>query len=376
METATSLAIAQLSQYLRALTGRLDPGAGWYGEFLRRDPAGMRACLDGTAMPPWDVVESLLGDAGADAREAEYAAGLRAAAVRAWDARPGGAQELRTLLAAAVAERAASEAALRDLTARLAAAPGPPEAESLGRELAWTQDDAARAAARCEDLTHRLTEAPLRAPGAPVRAPDPLDPAGGAERLASAEGAGSPRLAVGDLVSPEWVPGRPDPAGSAPTPGHLDPVGGAGRLGGAVGEPAGPPTPGEPDPVGPAWAPGGPDSADGAGRLASAEGVGRPGLAVGDPAGPVWALRHPGPGRERGDGAQPADGVDAARPEVAQAGDGMPPRRVGEDVPPPPVGDGVAAPVGRAEGRWLRGGRRAGGARYAGAAVPPPVFTP
>ncbi|EDX22088.1 hypothetical protein SSAG_01879 [Streptomyces sp. Mg1] len=229
METATSLAIAQLSQYLRALTGRLDPRAGWYGEFLRRDPAGMRACLDGTAMPPWDVVESLLGDAGADDREARYAALLRAAAVTAWDARPGGAQELRTLLAAAVAERAASEAALRDLTARLAAAPGPPEAESLGRELAWTRDDAARAAARCEDLTHRLKKTPL---------PPPV--------------------------------------------------------------PASPPTPA---PVGPV-----------------------PGRATS--------------GRQRRVGSE--SGADDAWPEV--------------EVPPPPVGDGVAAPVGRAEGRWLRGG--------------------
>lgn len=40
METATSLAISQLSGYLLGLTQRLDPGAGWYGEFLRRDPEG------------------------------------------------------------------------------------------------------------------------------------------------------------------------------------------------------------------------------------------------------------------------------------------------------------------------------------------------
>ncbi|MFD6179597.1 hypothetical protein ACFWGU_00005, partial [Streptomyces goshikiensis] len=266
METATSLAIAQLSEYLRALTRRLDPGAGWYGEFLRRDPDGMRACLDGTAMLPWDVVESLLRDAGADARETEYAARLRAAAVTAWDARPGGAAELRTLLAAAAAQRATSEAALRDLTARLAADPDAPDAEALDRELAWTRDDAARAAARCEDLTHRLTEAPL---------PPPV--------------------------------------------------------------PADPPTPGPTDPAD-SWAPGHPD-----------------------PAGPVPG-RH-APGRQRHAGA---DGADPARPEAEVQGDGV----QGDEVPPQRMGDEVAAPVGRAEGRWLRGGRRAGGARYAGAAVP------
>ncbi|MYT26446.1 hypothetical protein GTW69_40325, partial [Streptomyces sp. SID7760] len=108
------------------MTQRLDPGTGWYGEFLRRDPQGLRACLEGAAMPPWDVVESLLGDlAGARgaefaAREREYAARLRAAAVTVWDRLPGGAEELRTLLSAAAEQRAVSQAAARALTARLA----------------------------------------------------------------------------------------------------------------------------------------------------------------------------------------------------------------------------------------------------------------
>ncbi|MEV0991440.1 UL36 very large tegument protein, partial [Streptomyces sp. NPDC049949] len=144
------------------MTQRLDPGTGWYGEFLRRDPEGLRACLDGAAMPPWDVVESLLGDLagtrGAElaAREREYAARLRAAAVAVWDRLPGGAQELRTLLAAAADQRSVSEAATRALAARLGSAPGPAEAEALTRELAWTQDDTARAASRHEDLVSRL----------------------------------------------------------------------------------------------------------------------------------------------------------------------------------------------------------------------------
>ncbi|MET9948871.1 hypothetical protein ABZZ19_28885, partial [Streptomyces sp. NPDC006341] len=70
METAASLVIGQLTEYLRGLTRRLDPGTGWYAEFLRRDPEGMRACLDGAAIPPWDVVDSLLRDlAGAGGAE-------------------------------------------------------------------------------------------------------------------------------------------------------------------------------------------------------------------------------------------------------------------------------------------------------------------
>ncbi|MCX5193524.1 hypothetical protein OOK31_06400 [Streptomyces sp. NBC_00249] len=178
METPTALVIGQLTDYLRGLTQRLDPGAGWYGEFLRRDPDGMRACLEGAAVPPWDVVESLLGDLAGErdavAREAAYAAGLRAAAVAAWDAMPGGAQELRTLLPAAAEQRARSQEALRSLTARLGGVGDPAEAAALNRELAWIRDDAARAGARHADLTARLSALPLPLPEPPSR--PPLEP--------------------------------------------------------------------------------------------------------------------------------------------------------------------------------------------------------
>ncbi|MFD9726336.1 hypothetical protein [Streptomyces sp. NPDC059072] len=266
METATSLVIIQLSDYLRGLTQRLDPGAGWYGEFLHRDPDGMRACLDGRAMAPWDVVESLLADLavarGAEfaERESAYAARLRAAAVTAWDRLPGGDAELRTLLAASAAQRADSEAALRHLAERLSSTTDPAEAEALSRELAWTRDDATRATSRQADLTSRL--AAVSPPG--EAAPAPAAPA---------------------------APGSP--------PGSDRP---------------GPAAPGTPGPVG---------------------------------AGP-WV-----PGHARPEG-EPLEAVPRQRaPEVGER------------------------PVGRAEGRWLRGGRRSGGARYAGSAAPePPAFTP
>ncbi|MEU9300090.1 hypothetical protein [Streptomyces sp. NPDC048269] len=163
------------------MTQRLDPGAGWYGEFLRRDPDGLRACLDGAAIPPWDVVESLLRDLTATrgeqigARETVYAARLRAAAVTAWDRLPGGTEELRTQYAGAAAQRADARAALRSLTARLGGAGDPAEADALARELSWAQDDAARAAARHEDISARL--AALRAgPGDSVRPAGPDTP--------------------------------------------------------------------------------------------------------------------------------------------------------------------------------------------------------
>ncbi|MGW1773510.1 hypothetical protein [Streptomyces sp. NPDC002104] len=291
METATSQVIGQLSGYMRGLTQRLDPGAGWYGEFLRRDPQGMRACLDGAAMPPWDVLESLLGDLAASTgaaaleREARYAAGLRAAAVGVWDRLPGGVEELHTLLASAAEQRARARDALRVLSARLAETADPAQAQALSRELSWTRDDAARAAARHDDLTTRL-EAVAPGPSAGPPAPEPLTGVP-AQRTAAWPG---PRDAG-------W-PGAP----TAEAPGRA---------------------PGTASDEASRWSPG------------SASGRG--------PGTPSDVASGRAPGMPSGEAAAPtAD----------------------------PVPDGAAEPVGRAEGRWLRGARRSGGARYAGAAAP------
>ncbi|MFF4367715.1 hypothetical protein [Streptomyces sp. NPDC001594] len=190
------------------MTRRLDPGAGWYGEFLRRDPEGMRACLDGVALPPWDVLESLLldlpGAPGTTAREAAYAAGLRAAAVAVWDVRPEGARELRSLLATAAEQRAAAEEAVRTLTARLDATADPERAQTLSRELAWTHDDAVRAASRQADLQARLSALPLPAvprQRAPFPTPRPTAP---------------PAAPLTPQPAPHEPPPTADPTGSAP----------------------------------------------------------------------------------------------------------------------------------------------------------------
>lgn len=276
METATSLAISQLSGYLLGLTQRLDPGAGWYGEFLRRDPEGMKACLDGAAMPPWDMVESLLRDlAGARgaefaARETVYAAQLRAAAVTVWDRLPGGEGELRTLLAAAVAQRAASQTALRSLTVRLGRAADRAQTDTLTRELAWAQDDVARAVARHEDLAARLRALHV--------GPDGMWPA-------------RPEVAP-------WLPGVPRQREARTEPST-----------GSRAEPS------------------------------------------------TGSSAEPSTGSSAGSSAVPSTRPDTAAAEEPSA------------RPEPPVG--------RAEGRWLRGARRAGGARYAGSAAPvAPAFTP
>ncbi|MGW7194110.1 hypothetical protein ACWGIP_34005, partial [Streptomyces sp. NPDC054838] len=211
METATSLLIGRLADYLRGLTRRLDPGAGWYGEFLRRDPEGMRACLDGAAIPPWDVLASLLLDGSAVAGEVEYAARLRDAAAAAWDRAPGGARELRELLARAAEQRAASEAALAGLTERLAATTDPAQARALTRELYWLQDDTARAEARHGDLTARLA---ALSPGARAGSPAPRRPdltPGPAPRAERAAGRDDPS-------TPSWAGG---PESRRPTPGPV-----------------------------------------------------------------------------------------------------------------------------------------------------------
>ncbi|MFG2292465.1 hypothetical protein [Streptomyces sp. NPDC048603] len=183
METVTphdgAPAISRLASWIRDVTTRLDPGSGWYGEFLRRDPEGMRACLDGTALVPWDVLESLLHDLAAirgpeaAAGAGRWAAELRRAATAEYDGRPGGAEELRHLLAVAAAQRSSSEAALRTLSAGLAAATDPAETDFLTRELTWTQDDLTRAASRCTDLAARLASVTEQRPAPAAAAPTP-----------------------------------------------------------------------------------------------------------------------------------------------------------------------------------------------------------
>ncbi|MFB0632531.1 hypothetical protein ACEPPI_35165, partial [Streptomyces sp. AB3(2024)] len=287
------------------MTRRLDPGAGWYGEFLRRDPGGVRACLEGVAIPPWDVLESLLGDLpgdpGSRAREAAHAAGLRTAAVAAWDAMPGGGRELRLQLDVAAGQWAASEAALRSLTDRLGGTADPGEAAALARELAWTRDDTARAAARHADLTTRLRALPLAGvPRQRERQPEP-----GPDR--------------------EW---RPEPGPDRDREWRPEP---------------------------------GPDR----------DREWRP---------------EPGPDRDREWRPEPEPGPDPDRARHQHPEPPLQPLPDREPWPEPPLGpdrewrreaerdpepgpepESPSVPVGRAEGRWLRGARRAGGARYAGA---------
>ncbi|MEU3679161.1 hypothetical protein AB0E92_35945, partial [Streptomyces griseus] len=119
--------VGEFAQYLRELVARLDPGSGWYGVFARRDPAGMRSCLDGVEIPPWDVVESLLADLASlyGSRHAEQvsvrAAALYSASAASHDRRPGGRQELVHRLELMVREQQQAARRLRG------AGPGGPD---------------------------------------------------------------------------------------------------------------------------------------------------------------------------------------------------------------------------------------------------------
>ncbi|MFF5932960.1 UL36 very large tegument protein [Streptomyces sp. NPDC012508] len=151
--------VGAFARYLRGLAASLVPGEGWYGVFASRDPEGLRACLDGTEILPWDVVESLLQDLGESplGPQAARAKALHGAAAAAHDRRPGGAEVLRGRLEAMERERRYAETRGQELDAALRGAQGGgPDADRIGGELAWARDDHARATARIADLTARL----------------------------------------------------------------------------------------------------------------------------------------------------------------------------------------------------------------------------
>ncbi|MDH3033651.1 hypothetical protein [Streptomyces sp. TRM75561] len=156
-------AVREFTDHLRGLLARLDRYAGWCLVFWQRDPEGMRACLEGREPPPWDVVESLLQDLaavhGPAAAEAELprARSLHAGATAAFDARPGARQTLGDHLDVMLREQRYAADRRADLTRRLAAAANHEEAEALGNDLAWAEDDHRRATARCAELTARMT---------------------------------------------------------------------------------------------------------------------------------------------------------------------------------------------------------------------------
>ncbi|MER7572250.1 hypothetical protein [Streptomyces sp. NPDC126514] len=163
--------VREFANYLNGLMARLDQGGGWCGVFWQRDPDGMRACLDGREVPPWDVVEALLQDLASEygpeaARAAAGGARTRhTAALLAHDMRPGGRDALGDRLDVMLREQRYAAERQAELGRSLAAATTQDHAEALRLDLAWAQDDHARATARCAELRSRMAELDRRATG-------------------------------------------------------------------------------------------------------------------------------------------------------------------------------------------------------------------
>nr|WBO81287.1 hypothetical protein SBE_005124 [Streptomyces sp. SBE_14.2] len=195
--------VGEFANYLNDLMARLDQGGGWCGVFWQRDPDGMRACLDGREVPPWDVVEALLQDlaarygAPAVQAEAERARALHTAALFAYDARPGGRDALGDRLDVMLREQRYAVERQAHLNRALTNASTQDEADALRLDLAWAQDDHARATARCAELRARMAELDRRA--MPGQAAVPMAERG-ADRTGYATGA--------------WVPAQGAPSGA------------------------------------------------------------------------------------------------------------------------------------------------------------------
>ncbi|MFD9777403.1 hypothetical protein ACFWXD_09940 [[Kitasatospora] papulosa] len=231
--------VRAFARYLRDLAALLDPGRGWYGVFCARDPAGMRACFEGSEVPPWDVVESLLQDlaevrgAGHAAEESVRAAALYAASAAAYDGRPGGRQALADRLDVMLREQS-------DAVRRLSDADAEPDA------LAWARDDHARATARCAELRDRLAAVERTAPVPDTwfRGQDGAGvPTASAPRRGKPRGARFAGLDTGDEAEADPVP--------SPGPGLPAAPRGA-RFRGAPAEERVAPAPSAPEPDDPA----------------------------------------------------------------------------------------------------------------------------
>ena len=156
--------VREFANYLDGLLARLDQGGGWCGVFWQRDPDGMQACLGGREVPPWDVVEALLQDLAAEyghgvaSQESERARALHAAALAAFDARPGSRDALGDRLDVMLREQKYAAETQAKLGRLLNTATTQEAADALRLDLAWARDDHDRATARCAELRARIEQ--------------------------------------------------------------------------------------------------------------------------------------------------------------------------------------------------------------------------
>ncbi|WP_328672367.1 hypothetical protein [Streptomyces sp. NBC_00328] len=241
--------VLEFARYLNGLVERLDRSGGWCGVFWQRDPDGMRACLEGREVPPWDVVEALLQDVLAQygeraaAQETARAHALYEASLAAYDVRPGARGALGDRLDVMLREQRYAAERQAELSGRLPSAVSRGEAEAIRLDLAWAQDDHERATARCAELRHRMDNVDRHALRARARSTPgfPAPAAGGGVWTPQPQTRADPS----EGYLPEWHPAGGSRFDGDPPAGDPSGAGGV-RPGRETGAPGGAPEPASP----------------------------------------------------------------------------------------------------------------------------------
>ncbi|MHA6758162.1 hypothetical protein [Streptacidiphilus sp. PAMC 29251] len=150
------------AERLSGVAALVDWDGSWFREFWQRDAQGMRACLEGREVPPWDVIESLLQDFAAvrgreNARhEAARLRPLHRASVRAYDRAEGVKATLIERLRLLREEERHSSRRLQDLQKISASVTGMEDPQAGGSDLAWARDYYARICSRIAELRSRV----------------------------------------------------------------------------------------------------------------------------------------------------------------------------------------------------------------------------
>ena len=150
------------AECLSGVAALVDWDGSWFREFWRRDTEGMRACLEGREVPPWDVIESLLQDLATvkgveNARhEAARLRPLHHASVRAYDRAEGVKATLIERLRLLREEQQRSNRRLQDLQKISASVTGMDGLHAGESDLAWARDYYVRICSRIAELRSRV----------------------------------------------------------------------------------------------------------------------------------------------------------------------------------------------------------------------------